>query len=391
MNNDYIVFQDFDGTITSNDVGYEMFKKFTGGATEPTVELYRQGKINSRECLAKECEIWNQSPPDSDEVVRFLNDQKITPGFKDFLQKLQKENIDAVILSEGFDFYIDRILKSHDLQHLKKITNKSSFADGLLRPQFPYFGLGCGQCSSCKGYHISKLTGPITSAVFIGDGHSDQHASEAADMVLAKSHLGEHLKENGRHHFDFSDFYDVIEILAKITSRNIFTASDRIDFCRQSPRHHRKLQSLWESGPVMTHVGYPDGLGWSQAKYDDHWRRIARDERNIYLALEDKSGTFMGEARLSSPDDDGFCSHDLKLSPQFWKKGLGREAWTVILDRAARRWPDSIPLVTPSVGNAAAINLYKTLGFEYDGDEMEWIPEGICNAVPIRYRRMIKR
>ncbi len=391
MNNDYIVFLDFDGTITSNDVGYEMFKKFTGGATEPTVKLYHQGKINSRECLAKECEIWNQSPPDPDEVVEFLSNQRITPGFKDFLQELQNENIDAVILSEGFDFYIDRILKSHNLQHLKRITNKSSFANGILQPQFPHFGLGCGRCSSCKGYHISKLTGPITSAVFIGDGHSDQHASEAADLVLAKSHLGEYLKENGRHHFDFSDFYDVIEILAKIISRNIFTASDRIDFCRQSSRHHRQLQSLWESGRVMTHVGYPDGLSWSQAKYDDHWRRIAQDEKNIYIALEDKSGTFMGEAKLSSPDDDGFCGHDLKLSPQFWKKGLGREAWTVILDRASMRWPDSIPLVTPSVGNTAAIDLYRTLGFEFNGDEMEWTPEGISNAVPIRYRRMIKR
>lgn len=390
MNTNYIVFLDFDGTITSNDVGYEMFRKFTGGATESTVELYRQGKISSRECLAKECEIWNQSPPDPDEVIEHLSDQKITPGFKDFLQALQDENIDTIILSEGFDFYIDRILKSHGLQHIKRIANKSSFANGLLRPRFPYFGLGCGQCSNCKGYHISKLTGSITSAVFIGEGHSDRHGAGAADLVFAKSYLGEHLKDNGRHHFDFSDFYDVITIFAEATSRNIFTASERIDFCRQSSRHHRHVQSMWESGRVMVHVGYPDGLGWSQAKYDNHWRRIAQDGKNIYIALEDKSGAFIGEAKISPPKD-GFCEHDLKLLPQFWKKGLAREAWTVILDRASVRWPDSIPLVTPSVENNAAINLYRRLGFEFDGDETEWNPEGIPNAVPVRCRRMIKR
>lgn len=140
----------------------------------------------------------------------------------------------------------------------------------------------------------------------------------------------------------------------------------------------------------MTHVGYPDGLGWSQAQYDDHWRRIAQDEKNIYIALEDKSGAFIGEAKISPPDK-GFCEHDLKLLPQFWKKGLAREAWKVILDRASVRWPDSIPLVTPSVENSAAINLYRKLGFEFDGDETEWTPEGISNAVPVRSRRMIKR
>jgi 2-hydroxy-3-keto-5-methylthiopentenyl-1-phosphate phosphatase len=391
MNDDYIVFLDFDGTITASDVGYEMFKRFTDGATEPTVKLYHQGKITSRECLVKECEIWNQSPPDSDEVIAFLNSREIAPGLRDFLKRLQDENIEAIILSEGFDFYIDRILQSHNLQHLKRITNKANFTGGLIRPQFPYFGLGCGQCSSCKGYHISKLTRPIASAVFIGDGHSDQHASVAADLVFAKSYLREHLKDNGRHHFGFSDFHDVIDVFEKIIRRDMFTASERIDFCRQSPRHHRQLKSLWESGRDMMHVGYPHGLWWSQARYDDHWRRIAEDKNNIYLALEDKSGTFMGEARLSSPDDDGFCSHDLKLSPQFWEKGLGREAWSVILDRAARRWPDSEVLVTPSVENTAAIDLYRTLGFEFDGDETEWTPEGISDAVPVRYRRMIKR
>jgi len=57
MNLTYRVFIDFDGTMTAGDVGYELFRNFTHGATESTVAAYRRGKINSLECLSRECAI----------------------------------------------------------------------------------------------------------------------------------------------------------------------------------------------------------------------------------------------------------------------------------------------------------------------------------------------
>ena len=142
----------------------------------------------------------------------------------------------------------------------------------------------------------------------------------------------------------------------------------------------------------MKHVGFPNGLGWNEDKYSEHWTRISNDRNNVYLALEDKNGKFMGEAKLSAPDDSGICSHDLKLVPDRWGKGFAREAWTEILRATSRRWPEAVTEVTPSVENVRAVGLYRLLGFENCGGEETWEPDqGTPNAVPVRYMRMISR
>lgn len=392
MKERFAVFTDFDGTITSGDVGYEMFRKFTGGRTEPTVERYRRGEINSLQCLTMECEIWNSNPPDPGKVRQYLDSRKIENGFFDFLYFLENEKIDLTILSEGFDFYIDMILGSHRLNHLNRITNKAVYSGGLIRPEFPYFEAGCGQCSNCKGYHVSNGRSARGTSFFIGDGHSDIHGCKEADIVFARGFLARYLEEKLRFHFRFNDFSDILNVMSGLIKKNIFLVTERINICIQSERHRPQIRQMWESGEVMKHVGFPRGLGLNDEKYSEHWSRISNDRDNLYLALEDKDGNFMGEAKLSAPDDSGICSHDLKLVPDRWGKGFAKEAWTEMLRATNRRWPEAAAEVTPSVENTRAIKLYRSLGFEPCGREEFWEPpETNPNAVPVRYIRMIKR
>lgn len=386
----YNLFIDFDGTISVNDVGYEMFKKFTDGATEPIVSSYRKGEIDSKDCLAGECKIWNENPPEKTDVLKFLDGQPISSGFGMFIKYLREMDLEFRILSEGFDFYIDRILESAGYGDLAKITNKAMFENGIVTPEFPYFGLGCGQCSNCKGYHIEKIAKPYQSVVFIGDGHSDTHACEKADIIFAKSFLKKHLESADRFHFGYDDFNDILTVFREVAGKDVFLAGERINLCVQSERHRPDLRALWESGEVMKYVGFPNGLGWNTERYEKNWKRIRADRKNIYLALEDKSGKFLGEARLTAPDQKGVCAHDLKLTPEHWGKGLGREAWIEMLAAALRRWPGTKAEVTPSIENERALRLYKSLGFVPDGEEGTWEPgDNVPNAVSVRYIRML--
>ncbi len=78
--------------------------------------------------------------------------------------------------------------------------------------------------------------------------------------------------------------------------------------------------------------------------------------------------------------------------PDYWGKGLGFEAWQTILDRSQSRWPESDILVTPNIENDRAIKLYLKLGFEFNSEELLWEPPVENNkAVPVRYRRMVKK
>jgi len=390
MSRDFIVFIDFDGTITAKDVGYEMFKKFTNGRTQPIVDRYRRGQVNSYTCLKTECEIWNQSSPEEKDVLEYLKKQNITAGFGDFMEILKSDHIKTYIVSEGFDFYINIILDSNGFSKLNKITNKAVYKKGMILPDFPFLGQGCGECSNCKGFHIKKLTDPKTAAVFIGDGHSDFHGAKSADIVFARSFLKEALKKIGRNYFEYGDFYDIMEIWKTILSRKVFAFSEMLFFCRASNERRRNFERLWETGEVMKNVGYPNGLRRDRRQYDHFWKTLDRKSL-ILFAIEDRSGRFLGEAKLSFPDKDNICSHDVKLLPEYQGKGYGKEAWQLLLELSCRRWPESTMSVTPSVDNAKAVKLYKSLGFEFEGEQREWIPSSESPyAVPVRYRRMLK-
>ncbi|UCC80102.1 MAG: HAD-IB family phosphatase [Candidatus Zixiibacteriota bacterium] len=390
MTKDYIVFMDFDGTITTKDVGYEMFRKFTEGRTQPVVDLYRRGEVNSYTCLKTECQIWNRFPPAETEVLKYLNNQDFTGGFDRFIEMMNESDIRTCIVSEGFDFYINALLNSNGYPGLERITNKAVYKNGKIIPEFPYLGQGCGECSNCKGFHINRLTDPKTSAVFVGDGHSDFHGARAADIVFARSFLKEALEKTGRNYFEYGDFYDIIEIWKKISSRKLFAFSGRLSFCRASGDRREDFENLWQNGEVMKNVGYPAGLNWNRQQYDDFWETL--NNRNFILfAVEDKKGNFLGEAKLSFPGEDNCCSHDVKLLPEYQGKGYGRESWLLLLELSRRRWPESVLEVTPSIDNEAAIELYSSLGFEFDGEQGEWNPpRGTPGAVTVHYRRMIK-
>jgi 2-hydroxy-3-keto-5-methylthiopentenyl-1-phosphate phosphatase len=392
MADPYMVFIDFDGTITSNDVGYEMFKKFTQASTEPLVQAYRRGELNSLECLSRECDVWNEASPNIIEVYEFLDRQALRHGFNEFIFKLSEWRIKPLILSEGFGFYIDRILAAHGHSNLERITNIARIENGRLKSEFPFNKLGCQECSSCKGYHIRQRRPVVSCAIYIGDGHSDLHAAHAADIVFARSHLIELLNETKRSFIAYEDFYNIQNEIEKIRQIGIFTYSERINFCRLADRHREGFRTLWESRDVMRYVGYPTGLGWSQAYFDTVWPRFENDEACIRLALEDKNGCFMGEALIPCPDSGDVCHPDLKLLPQFWGKGFGYEGWQVLLDRLIARWPETSIMLTPNVENTKAIELYKRLGFQFDSGELTWQPSpNEPQAVPVSYRRMVKK
>lgn len=382
------VFIDFDGTITTSDLGYEMFRHFTSAETEPLVQRYRRGEVNSLQCLGGECDIWNNHAPNLGDVYRFIENYKVTRGFREFIKFLRENSIEPLILSEGFDFYIDHFLKANNLGEIPKISNKAAFIDGKLTAEFPYNKLGCDSCSSCKGYHISCLRGPADTVIFIGDGHSDLHGSAASEIVFAKSHLAEILAAESRYYIPFHDFFDISKTAYEIISKDIFMMSDKFNLCYVSPRHRTGYEQLWESSEVMNNVGYPNGVALSRDEYTKVLERLSECQDAIYLAIEDKSGIFMGEAKLAFPDETNHCHHDLKLLPDFQGRGIAYAVWRLLLDRTRSRWPAAIPTVTPSVLNEKAITLYRKLGFVFQGEIKTWEPRN-PGCIPVNYRTMI--
>ena len=213
----YHVFVDFDGTVTADDVGYNFFRHFARGKAEAIVRQYRRGKISADECLGTECEIYNENPAPAGEISDFIDSQEMTPGFPQFVELCQARQIKMTVLSAGFDFYINPLLKKYGLEFLKTYYTPTTIKNGRIYPDFIYYDQSiCPQCVNCKGGQIKRLTAQDEVSIFIGDGHSDCHGAKAADLVFAKSFLAEYLDDENIDYYSYYDFFDVINRFREI-------------------------------------------------------------------------------------------------------------------------------------------------------------------------------
>lgn len=217
----YHIFLDFDGTITTIDVGYTFFKVFAQGKAEDVVRQYRQGTITAVECLQGECDIYNEYPAPAARVREFINSQKITDGFLEFVAYCKTNGYPLTIISAGFDFYIKPILEKCGTKDIEYLANATTIKNGRIYPEFThYVPESCFRCSNCKGLRIKELKKPGEISIFIGDGHSDFHGARAADIVFAKSFLAEDLRVAKIDYYHFDTFHDILATLKKLIPQN---------------------------------------------------------------------------------------------------------------------------------------------------------------------------
>jgi 2-hydroxy-3-keto-5-methylthiopentenyl-1-phosphate phosphatase len=213
------IFLDFDGTITKNDVGEEIFRKFLDETiVRKIVDDLIADKISSRQCWEILCEsasILNKTDFDD-----FILTQEIDPTLHRFVEFSEKQEFQLFVLSDGFDYYIDKILKRENLNQHKVFSNKLILTDdGKLIPSFPYYNADCRSSSNCKRNHILENSSEDDYTVFIGDGNSDNDAIQYVDFIFAKDDLLKFCEVQRITYFPFRNFDDVMIRLNELISK----------------------------------------------------------------------------------------------------------------------------------------------------------------------------
>jgi 2-hydroxy-3-keto-5-methylthiopentenyl-1-phosphate phosphatase len=206
----YIVFTDFDGTITRNDIGDSMFKVFGDpGNCAEAFRATRDGKIGMTESWQRSCatvESLSSAAFDS-----FVDWQEIDTGFHRFEQYCKDKSIPIHIVSDGFDLYIRHVLDREQLNHLPFYSNELVIeAGGTLAPHFPYTDEECRMCANCKRNHLLTKSSDDSVIVYIGNGYSDQCPSRYADVVFAKGSLLAYCERENITYHRFESFDDVL-------------------------------------------------------------------------------------------------------------------------------------------------------------------------------------
>lgn len=181
------VFFDFDNTMTTSDVLFDVIKRFSINNHWMALEkAWLEGQIGTKECLEGQLKNIRIS---KNTLYRFLKKAELDPHFHQLLALLVKEGIKPVILSDNFTCIVEWILEYHGIKDLKVYGNALRFYRDHLIPSFPYDNPFCLSCAHCKKIHLTKDKTENKLIVYVGDGRSDFCPARVSDVVFAKDNL----------------------------------------------------------------------------------------------------------------------------------------------------------------------------------------------------------
>jgi 2-hydroxy-3-keto-5-methylthiopentenyl-1-phosphate phosphatase len=205
------IFCDFDGTLATEDIGKEIFLKFAGSDAAVLGAQYVNGEITARECLLREAAAVVDVQPD--QLLEFIDQFRADPTFGAFRAFCDVHNVPIVVLSDGLDFYVERLLRRTGFGDVVFFANHLSLKrEGLatkMRVTFPYTDSECEFCGNCKRNHMLTGSGDDDIIVYIGDGISDRCPVRYADVVFAKKSLIKYCQKENISYHEFSNFTDV--------------------------------------------------------------------------------------------------------------------------------------------------------------------------------------
>jgi len=120
---------------------------------------------------------------------------------------------------------------------------------------------------------------------------------------------------------------------------------------------------LWNDPRVMTNVGFPKGLMISR---ENIIAQLARADETEYdktlLIIHKKTDEPIGECKLGRANDEGVAHTDVKLMPEFWRKGFGVEIKQALVDYLFTHTScDSIE-ASPNRANIASQKMQEKVG-----------------------------
>jgi 2,3-diketo-5-methylthio-1-phosphopentane phosphatase len=202
---------DFDGTIAPRDTTDLLLDRFADPAWQDIEEEWKAGRIGSRECMVRQIDLVRATPRAYD---AFVSDIEIDPNFPAFVDRCEAQGFHVSVVSDGLDRTIRTVLGRAGLGHLEVRANRLEW----LRPDrwrlaFPHARSDCSALSgNCKCQFAEADKRSLR--ILIGDGRSDFCVAGRVDLVLAKSRLVEHCRENRIPHLPFVNFAEAGGLLA---------------------------------------------------------------------------------------------------------------------------------------------------------------------------------
>jgi 2-hydroxy-3-keto-5-methylthiopentenyl-1-phosphate phosphatase len=206
--NKFAIITDFDGTITTRDIGNALCTHF--GTMKP-------GKEVKDYDTKEDPSIWfnrffgpiKVSKEEFESII--LSYAIVKKGFEELVFFTQEHKIPFEIVSGGLDIYIKPVLKKHNLPPLPIYCVRGVLSPKGIKVDFPDYPTTPLDDFKAQRVKYYKNKGYIT--VFLGDGLVDLEAAKQADILFATGYLAELCDKNNISYKDFKDFTKLLKLL----------------------------------------------------------------------------------------------------------------------------------------------------------------------------------
>jgi 2-hydroxy-3-keto-5-methylthiopentenyl-1-phosphate phosphatase len=228
-----LLFLDFDGTISKRDAIDAILETFADPRWLFIEEEWKAGRIGSRACLKEQIALVRATRAELDAL---LDSIELDEGLNVLLQTCASHQIPTHVISDGFDYCINRILarKANDFVRRGLHVHASHLepeGEHGWRTDFPFFHQACGHgCATCKPAVMRLLNSACATTIFVGDGLSDRYAAASADLVFAKNSLAAYCREQQIPYVAYNNLGDVAAHLeAALRLGTDFTTREQIE------------------------------------------------------------------------------------------------------------------------------------------------------------------
>ncbi len=202
------IYCDFDGTITKKDSVNGFFEMYAPKNWMDSEKLWIEGKISSKENAIIQVGLLNNIS--QKQLDDYINSIEIDDYFLEFVEYVKSKDIKLTILSDGFDMFIQNVLKRHNLV-IPYYANKLIYQNGKFNIEFPYYNKNCDKkAGMCKCSKVKEK-----SFCYIGDGTSDLCIAQKANILFASKNLHNYCEKKNIKHIHFKSFCDILKLLDK--------------------------------------------------------------------------------------------------------------------------------------------------------------------------------
>jgi len=200
---------DFDDTIAVENMARRVFERFAGPRwAEVEADSRRQGlSIEQRRAAGLDC-----IEATDEELRAFARETgQVRPGFMELIDWATWNNWQPIVVSNGFDFYVDPVLDALGLDRLMRHCGRTRF-DYRWRVRYD----SPRGIELAEGFKLSYATAFRSAGDFVvyaGDGVSDVPAASLAGAAFARDALWDRLQADHPCVHPFETFHDVIAVL----------------------------------------------------------------------------------------------------------------------------------------------------------------------------------